>query len=72
VAGVMTSVDGLNGVDGFRFNGKTSGGRRVSVEVPKGIILELAAALQHTDSPGHAVWHIENKERSIPCESCRG
>jgi hypothetical protein len=71
---VCSYVFGLNGCDLFAFQASIPHGRgkqTIQVEVPIATIKALAAALEHTDSPGHAAWHVEHPDSPAPCSSCR-
>jgi hypothetical protein len=57
--GALNQVRGLEGTNTFRFEGLTDGGRAVAVEVSPETVIALAEAMKHTDSVGHAAWHVQ-------------
>lgn len=67
-------VQGLNGNGMICFEGRVRinarSEREVGIMVSQDMIKVLAKILEHTDSPGHAVWHLQNPEREFPCSSC--
>jgi hypothetical protein len=69
----MEHMTGLNWPNTIRFEGtvKLGGGMaQIGVEVPPETILALAEALKHNAHVGHAVWHVNNPGREMPCSSC--
>lgn len=65
-----TGVAGLTLTGQFQFEGKTEGGKRVAVSVPKEVVLLLAGFMDSTDSVGHAVWHLQHPDEPPPCSMC--
>ena len=64
---------GLNGSGKVRFEGEQKRGRgvqRIGVDVDPKVIVDLARFLQGQDSPGHAVWHLQNPDTPFPCSTC--
>lgn len=69
----MEGMTGYNSTGEVRFQGRAKygrGGTVVGMTVPKATIIALAEAFKHTDSPGHAVWHVNNPDHQMPCETC--
>lgn len=70
--GALTFVQGLEGAGRFRFEGKTASGRPVAVEVPSTVVTALAEAMRHTNSAGHAAWHVQRENSDFAtCAQCK-
>lgn len=64
-----TSMDSIYGGEGIRFNARI-GGRNIGVNVDQTTILRLAEMTKITGHIGHALWHIENPDTTMPCSTC--
>lgn len=70
--GTLKQVQGLEGIEAFRFEGATEGGRAVAVVVPPATVIALAEAMKHTDSVGHAAWHVQRNNTDFAgCSQCK-
>lgn len=70
--GVLKQVHGLEGANTFRFEGATGNGRAVAVEVSPEVVIALAEAMKHTDSVGHAAWHVQRNDADFAgCAQCK-
>ena len=68
-SGICTFSQSYGGGNQICFHAKISG-RDVGVIVNGELLKLIAAALKHTNSVGHALWHAQNPESALPCGSC--
>lgn len=54
-------------------SGKYEGSDKlVRITIPGEVFHKIAAIMQYTDHVGHAFYHYNNLEVSLPCWMCRG
>lgn len=74
----VRDIAGLNGTGRVAFDFNIGGPKRtrtlrlaIDPAFLKTIVETIAKTGCDEDSLGHAVWHLQNSHRPVPCETCK-